>query len=107
MIEFTDAAAIRLSELIYKEGNPDLKVRLYIIGGGCAGFSYGFNFEEKIEIGDYVDTKFGVALLVDPISLPYLEGAKVDYKDDLHGARLIISNPNAITTCGCGSSFGF
>jgi iron-sulfur cluster insertion protein len=102
---FTDAAAVKVAQLIADEGNPALKLRVFISGGGCSGFQYGFTFEEKLEDGDTEVRNQGVTLLVDPMSIQYLAGAEIDYKDDLEGARFVIRNPNAATTCGCGSSF--
>ena len=104
-IVFTDAAAIKVGELIKEEDNPNLKLRVFISGGGCSGFQYGFTFDEDIEEGDSQVENQGVMLLVDPMSVQYLMGAEIDYKDDLQGAQFIIRNPNAQTTCGCGSSF--
>ncbi|MFT5135270.1 MAG: iron-sulfur cluster insertion protein [Arenicella sp.] len=104
-LDFTNAAASKVSELIDEEDNSELKLRVYVQGGGCSGFQYGFTFdEEQLDDDTAVDTD-GVRLLVDPMSFQYLIGAKIDYKDDLDGARFIINNPNATTTCGCGSSF--
>ena len=104
-LDFTVAAASKVSELIQEEDNDALKLRVYVQGGGCSGFQYGFTFdEEQLDDDTAVDTD-GVRLLVDPMSFQYLIGAKIDYKDDLEGARFIINNPNATTTCGCGSSF--
>ncbi len=102
---FTDAAASKVSELLSEEHNPDLKLRVYISGGGCSGFQYGFTFDETIEEGDSQVENQGVTLVVDPMSVQYLMGAEIDYKDDLEGAQFVIRNPNAVTTCGCGSSF--
>lgn len=104
-LHFTDAAAAKVGELIDGEGNPDLKLRVYIQGGGCSGFQYGFTFDEEVQEGDTEIEKGGVTLLVDPMSVQYLQGAEIDYKEDLSGAQFIIRNPNAMTTCGCGSSF--
>ncbi|MEJ2256481.1 MAG: iron-sulfur cluster insertion protein ErpA [Woeseiaceae bacterium] len=104
-IVFTDAAAIKVSELIAEEDNPNLKLRVFISGGGCSGFQYGFTFDEDIEDGDSQVENQGVKLLVDPMSVQYLMGAEIDYKEDLQGAQFIIRNPNAQTTCGCGQSF--
>ncbi len=104
-IVFTDAAANKVSELIQEEDNPELKLRVFISGGGCSGFQYGFTFDENIEDGDSQVTNQGVTLIVDPMSVQYLMGAEIDYKEDLKGAQFIIRNPNAATTCGCGSSF--
>ena len=104
-IVFTDAAANKVSELIREEDNPDLMLRVFISGGGCSGFQYGFTFDESVEDGDSQVENQGVKLLVDPMSVQYLMGAEIDYKEDLQGAQFIIRNPNAQTTCGCGSSF--
>ncbi len=102
---FTDAAAQKVGELIQEEDNPDLMLRVFISGGGCSGFQYGFTFDEKIEEGDSSVENKGVTLLVDPMSVQYLMGAEIDYKEDLQGAQFVIRNPNAATTCGCGQSF--
>ena len=102
---FTDAAARKVGELISEEDNPDLKLRVFIQGGGCSGFQYGFTFDDEVQDGDTSVTNEGVTLLVDPMSFQYLTGAEIDFKDDLEGARFVIRNPNASTTCGCGSSF--
>lgn len=102
---FTDAAARKVKSLIEEEGNPNLKLRVFITGGGCSGFQYGFTFDENIEEGDTVLEKEGVTLLVDPMSIQYLTGAEIDYTEGLEGAQFVIRNPNATTTCGCGSSF--
>ena len=104
-IVFTDAAASKVSELIAEEDNPNLMLRVFISGGGCSGFQYGFTFDEDIEYGDSQVENQGVTLLVDPMSVQYLMGAEIDYKEDLQGAQFIIRNPNAQTTCGCGQSF--
>lgn len=102
---FTDAAAGKVKELLADEGNPALKLRVFVQGGGCSGFQYGFTFDETINDDDTTIDKEGVQLLVDPMSFQYLVGAEIDYKDDLEGAQFVIRNPNANTTCGCGSSF--
>jgi iron-sulfur cluster insertion protein len=102
---FTDAAAQKVGELIEEEDNPDLMLRVFVAGGGCSGFQYGFTFDEKIEEGDSSVENQGVTLVVDPMSVQYLMGAEIDYKEDLQGAQFVIRNPNASTTCGCGSSF--
>jgi iron-sulfur cluster insertion protein len=102
---FTHAAALKVAQLIQEEGNPNLKLRVFVSGGGCSGFQYGFTFDEALEDGDTQVENQGVTLLVDPMSIQYLSGAEIDYKDDLEGARFVIRNPNAATTCGCGSSF--
>ena len=103
---FTPAAAAKVRELILEEANPELKLRVYITGGGCSGFQYGFTFDEKVDDGDVTVMRDEVTLVVDPLSFQYLEGAEVDYSESLQGARFVIRNPNAATTCGCGSSFG-
>ena len=103
---FTEAAAAKVRRLIEEENNPALKLRVFISGGGCSGFQYGFTFDEKVEEGDTRIENGGVTLLVDPMSIQYLMGAEIDYKEDLQGAQFVIRNPNATTTCGCGSSFG-
>jgi iron-sulfur cluster insertion protein len=105
LLIFTDAAATKVKGLIDEEGNPDLLLRVYITGGGCSGFQYGFTFDETVNDGDTEVEKNGVRLVVDPMSFQYLVGAEIDYKEDLEGARFVIRNPNATTTCGCGSSF--
>ena len=102
---FTDAAASKVAELIAEEGNPDLKLRVFVQGGGCSGFQYGFTFDEIVNEDDTTMTKQGVSLLIDAMSYQYLVGAEIDYKDDLEGAQFVIKNPNATSTCGCGSSF--
>lgn len=104
-IIFTDAAAGKVAELVAEEGNPDLKLRVFVQGGGCSGFQYGFTFDELVNEDDTKMEKNGVMLLIDAMSLQYLLGAEIDYKDDLEGAQFVIRNPNAETTCGCGSSF--
>jgi iron-sulfur cluster insertion protein len=103
---FTSAAAHKVAQLIAEEGNPDLMLRIYVQGGGCSGFQYGFTFDETEQDGDSKVVTDGVTLLVDPMSLQYLMGAEVDYSEGLQGAQFVIRNPNASTTCGCGSSFG-
>lgn len=102
---FTDAAALKVGELIKEEDNPELMLRVFVSGGGCSGFQYGFTFDEKKEEGDSSIENQGVTLVVDPMSVQYLMGAEIDYKEDLQGAQFVIRNPNASTTCGCGSSF--
>ncbi|GAM72835.1 probable iron binding protein [Vibrio ishigakensis] len=104
-LNFSDAAAARVKVLITEEENPELKLRVYITGGGCSGFQYGFTFDEKVNEGDAVIVKDEVTLVVDPMSLQYLIGGTVDYTEGLEGARFFIDNPNATTTCGCGASF--
>ncbi|MFN9708935.1 MAG: iron-sulfur cluster insertion protein ErpA [Burkholderiales bacterium] len=102
---FTDSAAAKVKELVEEEGNPELKLRVFVQGGGCSGFQYGFTFDEIANDDDTQMEKNGVILLIDAMSLQYLVGAEIDYKDDLQGAQFVIKNPNATTTCGCGSSF--
>ncbi len=104
-IVFTDAAARKVQELILEERNPGLMLRVYISGGGCSGFQYGFSFDEEQAEDDIAIVNDGVTLLVDPLSFQYLMGAEVDYSESLQGAQFVIRNPNASTTCGCGSSF--
>mgnify|MGYP003449549801 FL=1 len=104
LLVFTDSAAAKVSELIREEGNPNLKLRVFVSGGGCSGFQYGFTFDENEEDGDTCVENQGVRLLVDPMSCQYLTGAEIDYREDLEGAQFVIRNPNAQTTCGCGSS---
>ncbi|HET8870928.1 MAG TPA: iron-sulfur cluster insertion protein ErpA [Aquabacterium sp.] len=104
-IVFTDSAASKVAELVAEEGNPDLKLRVFVQGGGCSGFQYGFTFDEIVNDDDTKMEKNGVTLLIDAMSLQYLVGAEIDYKDDLEGSQFVIRNPNATTTCGCGSSF--
>ncbi|NYS30612.1 MULTISPECIES: iron-sulfur cluster insertion protein ErpA [unclassified Pantoea] len=104
-LQFTDAAATKVKNLIADEENPALKLRVYITGGGCSGFQYGFTFDDQINDGDMMIEKQGVSLVVDPMSLQYLVGGSVDYTEGLEGSRFIVTNPNAKTTCGCGSSF--
>lgn len=102
---FTDSAATKVKELITEEGNPDLKLRVFVTGGGCSGFQYGFTFDEVANEDDTVMEKAGVTLLIDPMSYQYLVGAEIDYSEGLEGAQFVIKNPNATSTCGCGSSF--
>lgn len=102
---FTDNAASKVRELLDEESNPELKLRVFVSGGGCSGFQYGFVFDENIQEGDTRIEKGGVTLLVDPMSVQYLAGAEIDYSDGVQGAQFVIRNPNATTTCGCGSSF--
>jgi iron-sulfur cluster insertion protein len=102
---FTDAAATKVKELIAEEKNPALMLRVFVTGGGCSGFQYGFTFEENANEDDTRVEKGGVTLLIDPLSFQYLAGAEIDYQEGLHGAQFVIKNPNARTTCGCGSSF--
>ncbi len=102
---FTEAAATKVKDLLIDEGNPDLKLRVFVQGGGCSGFQYGFTFDEVVNEDDTTIDKNGVQLLVDPMSFQYLVGAEIDYKEDIEGSQFVIRNPNASTTCGCGSSF--
>lgn len=102
---FTDSAANKVKELIQEEGNPELKLRVFVTGGGCSGFQYGFTFDEVSNEDDTVMVKNGVTLLIDPMSYQYLVGAEIDYSEGLQGSQFVIKNPNATSTCGCGSSF--
>jgi len=102
---FTQAAAAKVAELLTAEGDEHLNLRVYISGGGCSGFQYGFTFDEQVQDGDLAVERDGMRLIVDPMSYQYLIGAEVDYQEDLSGAQFVIRNPNAVTTCGCGSSF--
>lgn len=104
-LQFTDAAANKVKSLIADEDNPNLKLRVYITGGGCSGFQYGFTFDDQVNEGDMTIEKQGVGLVVDPMSLQYLVGGSVDYTEGLEGSRFIVTNPNAKSTCGCGSYF--
>ncbi len=104
-ITVTDSAANKVRTLIEEEGNEALKLRVFISGGGCSGFQYGFTFDESINEGDTAVEKGGVTFLIDPMSYQYLAGSEVDYTEGLQGAQFVIRNPNASTTCGCGSSF--
>lgn len=102
---FTDNAAGKVRQLIDEEGNPDLKLRVFVSGGGCSGFQYGFSFEEDRQEDDTAMERNGVTLLIDPMSYQYLVGAEIDYQENVEGAQFVIKNPNATSTCGCGSSF--
>jgi iron-sulfur cluster insertion protein len=102
---FSDSAARKVKELIDEEGNPDLKLRVFVTGGGCSGFQYGFTFDEAVGDDDTAMVKDGVTLLIDPMSYQYLVGAEIDYQESIEGAQFVIKNPNATSTCGCGSSF--
>ncbi|MGF1685531.1 iron-sulfur cluster insertion protein ErpA [Photobacterium japonica] len=104
-LSFSDVAANKVKTLIAEEENPELKLRVYITGGGCSGFQYGFTFDEKVNEGDMTIENSGVTLVVDPMSLQYLIGGIVDYTEGLEGSRFFVNNPNATTTCGCGASF--
>ena len=102
---FTDNAANKVKQLIEEEGNADLKLRVFVSGGGCSGFQYGFTFDEVTNEDDTVLNKNGVQLLIDPMSFQYLVGAEIDYQEGLEGSQFVIKNPSATSTCGCGSSF--
>lgn len=104
-VVFSESAALKVKEMIIEDGNPRLNLRVYVTGGGCSGFQYGFAFDETINEDDTRIEKDGVTLLIDSMSFQYLVGAEIDYEDGLEGARFLIKNPNAATTCGCGSSF--
>lgn len=104
-LKFSESAALKVKEMIIEEGNAKLNLRVYVTGGGCSGFQYGFAFDETINEDDMRIEKHGVLLLVDTMSFQYLAGAEIDYEDGLEGARFLIKNPNAASTCGCGSSF--
>jgi len=104
-IIFSDAAALKVGSLLKDEDNPDMHLRVYIKGGGCSGFQYGFSFDKDRDEADTQVVKHGVKLIVDPICIQYLMGAEIDFQEDLQGARFVIKNPNANTTCSCGSSF--
>lgn len=104
-LNFTDNAAGKVRELIAEEGNPELKLRVFVTGGGCSGFQYGFTFDEAASDDDTLLEKGGVTLLIDPMSYQYLVGAEIDYTEGLEGSQFVIRNPNASSTCGCGSSF--
>ncbi|MBS3951939.1 MULTISPECIES: iron-sulfur cluster insertion protein ErpA [Methylicorpusculum] len=104
-IIFSDSAATKVGELIAEEGNDNLKLRVYVSGGGCSGFQYGFTFDEEVNEDDTQVENGGVTVLIDSMSIQYLNGAEIDYKEDISGAQFVIRNPNAKTTCGCGSSF--
>ncbi|MDH3888308.1 MAG: iron-sulfur cluster insertion protein ErpA [Gammaproteobacteria bacterium] len=104
-VAFSDAAARKVKRLIEEEKNPNLRLRIYISGGGCSGFQYGFSFDENTSEGDLVVENGEVALVIDPMSYQYLIGAEVDYTEGLEGEQFVVRNPNATTTCGCGSSF--
>lgn len=104
-MSFTDAAAVKVKALITEEENENLKLRVFVTGGGCSGFEYGFTFDEDVEEDDTSIENAGVTLLIDAMSYQYLAGAEVDFREDLQGSRFVINNPNAATTCGCGNSF--
>ncbi len=104
-LTLTDNAATKVKNLVEEEGNSDLKLRVFVTGGGCSGFQYGFSFDENLNDDDTVISNKGASLLVDPLSYQYLVGARIDYVEGLEGSRFIVDNPMATTTCGCGSSF--
>ncbi len=104
-LQVTASAVAKVRDLVEEEGNPDLKLRVFVTGGGCSGFQYGFTFDEAVAEDDTVIEKDGVAVLVDALSIQYLTGSQVDYEEGLQGSRFTVSNPNAKTTCGCGASF--
>ena len=105
LLDITESATNKVRSLIEEEENPNLKLRVFVTGGGCSGFQYGFTFDETLNDGDTEIEQDGVSLLVDPMSYQYLAGSQIDYTEGLQGARFVINNPNATTTCGCGSSF--
>jgi len=105
MITITASATVKLKDILAEENNPDLKLRIFVQGGGCSGMSYGFTLDEMANEDDFTLDESGVQILVDSMSMQYLTGAAIDYKDDLMGSSFTILNPNAQTTCGCGSSF--
>jgi iron-sulfur cluster insertion protein len=105
LLTLTDNAAAKVQSLVEEEGNDNLKLRVFVTGGGCSGFQYGFSFDEDVNDDDTVVNNKGASLLVDPLSFQYLVGARIDYVEGLEGARFIVDNPMAATTCGCGSSF--
>ena len=104
-IQMSARAADKVSELIEDEGNDGLKLRVFVTGGGCSGFSYGFTFDDDVAQDDTVVQRSGVTMVVDPMSYQYLVGAEVDFKEDLQGSQFVVTNPNASSTCGCGNSF--
>jgi iron-sulfur cluster insertion protein len=105
MITITSSAVTKIADLLAEENNPNLKLRTFVQGGGCSGFSYGFTFDEEQNEDDFVIEQSTIKLLIDAMSMQYLQGAEIDYKEDLSGSQFVIQNPNAQTTCGCGSSF--
>ena len=105
MLTNSESAASKIKEVCEEEGNPDLKLRMFVQGGGCSGFQYGFTLDEDENEDDFLIEAYGIKVLVDSISFQYVQGAEVDYKEDIQGSSFIIKNPNAETTCGCGSSF--
>lgn len=105
IMSLTDNAAAKVKTLIEEEGKPELKLRVFVTGGGCSGFQYGFSFEDSVSEDDTIVQNKGATMLIDPLSYQYLAGSKVDYVENLEGARFVVNNPMATTTCGCGSSF--
>ena len=105
ILSFTDSAADKVHSLISEEGNDNLKLRVFVTGGGCSGFQYGFSFDDEVQEDDTVIENKGASLLVDPLSYQYLVGAKIDYLEGLEGARFVVDNPMASSTCGCGAAF--
>jgi iron-sulfur cluster insertion protein len=105
MINITESAVIKIADIIAEENNPNVKLRTFVKGGVSSGFSYGFTLDEEQNEDDFVIEKSGIVILIDAMSMQYLQGAKIDYQDDLSGSQFVISNPNAQSTCGCGSSF--
>ena len=106
MITISESAKTKIKDLLYEEGNPQLSLRTFVQGGGCSGFSYGFTFDQEVNEDDFEIPLDEFKVLVDSMSMQYLQGAEIDYKEDLQGSQFSIKNPNATTTCGCGSSFG-
>ena len=106
MITISESAKTKIKDLLYEEGNPQLALRTFVQGGGCSGFSYGFTFDQDVNEDDFEIPLDEFKVLVDSMSMQYLQGAEIDYKEDLQGSQFSIKNPNATTTCGCGSSFG-
>jgi iron-sulfur cluster insertion protein len=104
-ITITENAVNKIADLLAEENNPNLKLRTFVQGGGCSGFSYGFTFDEEQNDDDFVVERSKIKLLIDAMSMQYLQGAEIDYKEDLSGSQFVIQNPNAQSTCGCGSSF--
>jgi iron-sulfur cluster insertion protein len=104
-ITITDSAVAKIADLLAEEDNPNLKLRTFVQGGGCSGFSYGFTFDEETNEDDFEISKTGITILIDAMSMQYLAGAEIDYKEDAMGSSFVIQNPNAQSTCGCGSSF--
>lgn len=104
-LKVSDAAVAKIRELLEEEGNPDYKLRVFVTGGGCSGFQYGFEFDENVAEDDLVVEKDGVTVVIDPMSAQYLAGAEIDYRESLEGSQFVVHNPNAVSTCGCGSSF--